>query len=72
MTDHPTSPEWTSDWEEDERTKLLAFRALSATEKIRAVEHLNETAAYFLKKANERRGTETAPQNKGRAHPGRS
>lgn len=54
MTDKPKTDEWTSDWKEDERQKLLAFKALSVTEKIRAVEHLNETAAYLLKKAKER------------------
>jgi hypothetical protein len=55
MTQTPNKPEWASDWKEDERQKLLAFKALSATEKIRAVEHLNETAAYFLKRSEDRR-----------------
>lgn len=45
-----------ANWEGDERAKILAFRALSATDKIRAVEQLNETAACLLKRADERRG----------------
>ena len=50
MSDRPCNPDWSSDWKEDELDKLRRFRALSASEKIRRIESLNETVRYLLGK----------------------
>lgn len=54
MTDSPSTREWTSSWHDDEQDKLETFRALSCTDKIRAIEHLNQTVSFFHERAQKR------------------
>ena len=46
--------DWECDWQGSERFQLRYFRALSFSDKVRAVEHMCETAQYFQRRAAER------------------
>lgn len=46
---------WECDWEGSRRFQLRYFKSLSLTEKVRAVERMCKTAAYFAQKAANRR-----------------
>lgn len=56
----PAAP-WDCDWEGSERFHLRTFRALSFSDKVRAVEHMCEVAGYFARRAHARQ----ANQNRG-------
>jgi hypothetical protein len=43
--------DWECDWEGDELFHLRYFRALSLPEKIRAVEGMEQVAAYFARRS---------------------
>lgn len=49
------SPDWECDWKANELFHLRYFRALSVSDKLRAVENMCETADYFRRKAEERK-----------------
>ena len=47
--------DWECDWEGSTRFQLRYFRALSITDKLRAVEEMRDLADYFKAKAEARR-----------------
>lgn len=49
------SSDWECDWKGSELFHLRYFRALSVSDKLRAVENMCETAEYFKCKAEDRR-----------------
>jgi predicted nucleotidyltransferase len=53
IAEHAT--DWECDWEGSKRFHLRYFRALSFTEKVRAVENMGQMAVYFRSKAKTRR-----------------
>lgn len=48
--------DWECDWEGSVRFQLRYFKALSFTEKVRAIEGMCETVDYFVRKARARQG----------------
>jgi hypothetical protein len=46
---------WECGWEENRRFQLRYFRALSITDKLRAVEEMAEIVEFFSQRARERR-----------------
>lgn len=52
---------WECDWEGSERFQLRYFKSLTLAEKVKAVENMCKTAAYFAQKAAQRRGATPAP-----------
>lgn len=53
------APSWECDWQGSARFQLRYFRSLSITDKLRAVENMCKTAAYFKEKAQARRAGAT-------------
>jgi hypothetical protein len=55
------APDWECGWEGDEVFHLRYFRALSLPEKIRAVEQMEQVAAFFAKSSRRRRPSGQRP-----------
>ena len=46
---------WECGWEDSERFQLRYFRALSITDKLKAVEEMEEVVEFFAQRARKRR-----------------
>jgi len=56
-----SAEDWECGWEASERFQLRYFRALSLTEKLKAVEEMAEVAEHLQRRAWERRGHTANP-----------
>ena len=55
------SEDWECEWAGDARFHLRYFKALSMTDKVRAVEAMCETADYFRRRVEARRADTDRP-----------